>query len=222
MSAVGSGVSTQGRPAADVDGPTWTVGLAGSLAFPQSHGSCDQEKSGQERQADFRGGGDDLHDCDRLETVEPGIIRAERHRGRRHLPRTGSHHQAPPLRLWRHSPVPDPEPRGPHCRGVPRTRSGERYLHPQDHPLARRGAPASPHRGGSPGGGARAALPARLSRRHGRLRTASFFLYGSMARGDDRVGSDVDVLIVLDEVAHYFEELERTVTISRRQCSNSC
>ena len=39
------------------------------------------------------------------------------------------------------------------------------------------------------------------------------FLYGSMARGDDRAGADVDVLIVLDEVPHYFEELERTAAL---------
>jgi len=44
-------------------------------------------------------------------------------------------------------------------------------------------------------------------------RFRGLFLYGSMARGDDRVGSDVDVLIVLDEVPHYFEELERTAQL---------
>jgi predicted nucleotidyltransferase len=44
-------------------------------------------------------------------------------------------------------------------------------------------------------------------------RLRGLFLYGSMARGDDRVGSDVDVLIVLDEVPHYFAELERTAQL---------
>jgi predicted nucleotidyltransferase len=34
-----------------------------------------------------------------------------------------------------------------------------------------------------------------------------------MARGADRAGSDVDVLIVLDEVPYYFEELEHTAQL---------
>lgn len=44
-------------------------------------------------------------------------------------------------------------------------------------------------------------------------RLQGLFLYGSMARGDDQAGSDVDVLIVLNEVSHYFEELERTAQL---------
>jgi predicted nucleotidyltransferase len=44
-------------------------------------------------------------------------------------------------------------------------------------------------------------------------RLQGLFLYGSMARGDEQAGSDVDVLIVLDEVPHYFEELERTAQL---------
>lgn len=44
-------------------------------------------------------------------------------------------------------------------------------------------------------------------------RLQGLFLFGSMARGDDQAGSDVDVLIVLDEIPHYFEELERTARL---------
>lgn len=44
-------------------------------------------------------------------------------------------------------------------------------------------------------------------------RLQGLFLYGSMARGDEQAGSDVDVLIVLDEVPHYFQELERTAQL---------
>jgi predicted nucleotidyltransferase len=45
-------------------------------------------------------------------------------------------------------------------------------------------------------------------------RLRGLFLYGSMARGDDRAGSNVDVLIVLDEVPHYYGELERTAQLA--------
>lgn len=42
----------------------------------------------------------------------------------------------------------------------------------------------------------------------GRLR--GVYLFGSYARGEADAESDVDVLIVLDEVSHYFSETERT------------
>ena len=42
----------------------------------------------------------------------------------------------------------------------------------------------------------------------GRLR--GVYLFGSHARGEAGTDSDVDVLVVLDEVRHYFGETERT------------
>jgi len=41
-------------------------------------------------------------------------------------------------------------------------------------------------------------------------RLESVYLFGSHARGEAVSASDVDVLVVLDEVRHYFAETERT------------
>lgn len=41
-------------------------------------------------------------------------------------------------------------------------------------------------------------------------RLEGVYLFGSHARGEADAGSDVDVLIVLDEIHHYYGELERT------------
>lgn len=41
-------------------------------------------------------------------------------------------------------------------------------------------------------------------------RLQGLYLYGSRARGEAQPDSDVDLLIVLDEVGHYYGELERT------------
>ncbi|MCP3959740.1 MAG: nucleotidyltransferase domain-containing protein [bacterium] len=41
-------------------------------------------------------------------------------------------------------------------------------------------------------------------------RLRGLFLFGSHARGEAEAGSDLDVLIILDEVEHYYGELERT------------
>jgi uncharacterized protein len=41
-------------------------------------------------------------------------------------------------------------------------------------------------------------------------RLRGLYLYGSYARGDARPGSDVDVLVVLDTVDSYSDEIQRT------------
>lgn len=41
-------------------------------------------------------------------------------------------------------------------------------------------------------------------------RLKGVYLFGSHARGEQDPESDLDVLVVLDEVTHYFEEVERT------------
>jgi predicted nucleotidyltransferase len=41
-------------------------------------------------------------------------------------------------------------------------------------------------------------------------RLAGIYLFGSFARGEATPESDVDILIVLDEVADYSQEIERT------------
>ena len=41
-------------------------------------------------------------------------------------------------------------------------------------------------------------------------RLAGVYLFGSYARGDAGAESDLDVLIILDRVDHYYSELERT------------
>ena len=41
-------------------------------------------------------------------------------------------------------------------------------------------------------------------------RLKGFYLYGSYARGEQEEYSDVDVLIVLDEIPHYAAEIWRT------------
>ncbi len=41
-------------------------------------------------------------------------------------------------------------------------------------------------------------------------RLRGVYLFGSYARGEADAESDVDVLILLDEVTHYFGETERT------------
>jgi predicted nucleotidyltransferase len=41
-------------------------------------------------------------------------------------------------------------------------------------------------------------------------RLRGLYLYGSYARGDEIVDSDVDVLVVLDQIASYGGEIDRT------------
>lgn len=43
-----------------------------------------------------------------------------------------------------------------------------------------------------------------------RSRLKGFYLYGSYARGEQEEYSDIDVLIVLDEIPHYAAEVDRT------------
>lgn len=45
-------------------------------------------------------------------------------------------------------------------------------------------------------------------------RLRGLYLFGSQARGDAETGSDVDLLIVLDQVPHYAGEVQRTSQIT--------
>lgn len=48
-----------------------------------------------------------------------------------------------------------------------------------------------------------------LQKRYG-SRLKSIMLFGSYARGEQRVGSDIDVAIILEEFSHACTEIERT------------
>jgi len=54
-----------------------------------------------------------------------------------------------------------------------------------------------------------AALKAGLKAIYG-SRLKGIYLYGSYARGEQQEDSDVDVLIVLDQIEHYFGEVGRS------------
>ncbi len=41
-------------------------------------------------------------------------------------------------------------------------------------------------------------------------RLKAVYLYGSYARGDYRIGSDVDVMILLNDYKNYWEEIRKT------------
>ncbi len=56
-------------------------------------------------------------------------------------------------------------------------------------------------------------LKERMARMYSQ-RLVGVFLYGSYARGEEEVGSDVDVLIVLDRIASYSAEIDRTGDIA--------
>jgi predicted nucleotidyltransferase len=43
-------------------------------------------------------------------------------------------------------------------------------------------------------------------------RVHSFVLYGSRARGDAELGSDIDVLVIRDHIADFWSEHRRTAT----------
>ncbi|MBS3753601.1 MAG: nucleotidyltransferase domain-containing protein, partial [Anaerolineales bacterium] len=45
-------------------------------------------------------------------------------------------------------------------------------------------------------------------------RLMGVYLYGSYARGEEEMGSDVDVLIVLDRIDSYAAEIDRTGEIA--------
>ncbi len=52
-------------------------------------------------------------------------------------------------------------------------------------------------------------LKLRLSRLYG-ARLIGVFLYGSYARNDQEDGSDLDILVILDDFVHYSDEIRRT------------
>lgn len=54
-----------------------------------------------------------------------------------------------------------------------------------------------------------ASVKEELERLYGR-RLAGVYLFGSHARGEAVVGSDVDLAVVLDEIPRYAREIERT------------
>lgn len=42
------------------------------------------------------------------------------------------------------------------------------------------------------------------------IRLKGFYLYGSYARGEQQEGSDVDVIVILDAISHYADEINQT------------